>query len=132
MIKVIDAYSLLTFLEKQKGHEKIEALFLDAVEKNYDILMTAVNFGEIIYLVLQELGWEKAQKIEKILLTLPIQIVNVDKPLAREAAHLKATKKIPYPESFAAALAKSLKGELITGDKEFKVLENEIKIVWIT
>jgi predicted nucleic acid-binding protein len=34
-------------------------------------------------------------------------------------------------DAFAAALAKEKKAELVTGDPEFKPLENEIKINWI-
>jgi ribonuclease VapC len=39
--------------------------------------------------------------------------------------------RIAYADCFAAALAKSRKAELITGDKEFKLLEGEIKVEWI-
>jgi len=62
---------------------------------------------------------------------LPIEIIDVDIQLAREAARLKAYHKISYADCFAAALAKLHKGEVITGDKEFKAVENEIKIVWL-
>ena len=33
---------------------------------------------------------------------------------------------------FAATLAKLENGELLTGDKEFKEVENEVGILWIT
>jgi len=36
-----------------------------------------------------------------------------------------------YADAFAAALAKMKKAQLVTGDKEFKALEGEIKIIWI-
>jgi len=36
-----------------------------------------------------------------------------------------------YADAYAAALAKIKKATLVTGDKEFKALENEIKINWI-
>ncbi|MEW6457176.1 MAG: PIN domain-containing protein [Acidobacteriota bacterium] len=51
--------------------------------------------------------------------------------LAKEAARFKAAKKISYADCFAAALTKLHKGELITGDREFKALEDDIKISWI-
>ena len=93
--------------------------------------MTTVNFGEVYYIVLRECGQEKAREIEKIIRTLPINIIEVDLQLAIEAAHFKAAHKISYADCFAAALAKLNKGEVITGDKEFKLLENEVKIAWI-
>ena len=93
--------------------------------------MTSVNFGEVYYIVLRECGQEKADEIEKIIQTLPVEIVDVDIKLARDAARFKAVKKISYADCFAAALAKLHKGVLITGDKEFKVLDDEIKIAWL-
>lgn len=131
MTRILDAHGLLVFLEKESGFEKVESFFVKAVEKDNSLLMTSVNFGEVYYIVLRECGQEKAHEIEKIIRILPLEIIDVDMQLAKKAAHFKATKKISYADCFAAALAKLHKGELITGDKEFKALENEIKIAWI-
>lgn len=132
MTRVLDAHGLIVFLEKEPGFEKVESFFVSAVEKDNYLLMTSVNFGEVYYIVLRECGQEKANEIENIIKTLPIEIIDVDISLAREAACFKATKKISYADCFAAALAKLHKGEVITGDKEFKVIENEVKILWIS
>jgi PIN domain nuclease of toxin-antitoxin system len=131
MRKILDAHALLVFLEKEPGYEKVESLFVNAVEKDKSLLLTSVNFGEVYYIVLRECGQEKAQEIEKIIQSLPIDIIDVDLGLAREAARFKATNKISYADCFAAGLAKLHRGELITGDKEFKSLEKDIKIGWI-
>ncbi len=132
MTRVLDAHGLMVFFEKEPGFEKVEALFINAVEKDKNLLMTSVNFGEVYYIVLRECGREKAEEIEKIIQTLPIEIIDVDLDLAREAARIKAVKKISYADCFAAALAKLHKGELVTGDKEFKALEKDLKIFWIS
>ncbi len=131
MKRILDAHGLLVFLEKEAGFEKVKSFFVNAVEKDIYLLMTSVNFGEVYYIVLRECGQEKAHEIEKIIKTLPIDIVDVDIQLAKEAARFKATKKISYADCFAATLAKLHKGEIITGDKEFKAIENEIKIAWL-
>jgi ribonuclease VapC len=131
MTRVLDAHGLLVFLEKEAGYEKVEQSFVAAVEKDKYLLMTSVNFGEVYYIVLRECGQEKAHEIEKIIRTLPVEIIDVDMQVAREAARFKATHKISYADCFAAALAKLHKGEIITGDKEFKSVENEIKIAWL-
>jgi len=132
MRRILDAHALLVFLEKEPGYEKVESLFVNAIEKDKSLLMTSVNFGEVYYIVLRECGQEKAHEIEKIIRTLPIDIIDVDLGLAREAAQFKATKRISYADCFAAALTKHHKGELVTGDKEFKSLEKDIKIAWIS
>ena len=131
MTKVIDAHGLLIFLEKEAGYEKVEHYFIAAVERENPLLMTSVNYGEVYYIVLRECGEEKARSIEKIIKALPIEVVTVDMQLAREAGRFKATRKMSYADCFAAALAKIHKGEVITGDKEFKAVENEVKIAWI-
>lgn len=131
MIQILDAHGLLIFLEKEDGFKKVESFFMSAIEKNYFLLMTSVNFGEVYYIILRECGKDKAQELEKIIKTLPIEIVDVDIDIARQAACFKAIKKMSYADCFAAALAKLHKGEVITGDEEFKQVEDEIKIAWL-
>jgi len=131
MEKILDSHALMIFLEKEPGFEKIESLFIDATQKDNNLLMTTVNYGEVYYIVLRECGKEKLNEIEKIIDTLPIDIIDVDKNLAEQAARFKANKKISYADCFAAALAKSNDGEVITGDEEFRVLEKEVKILWV-
>jgi ribonuclease VapC len=131
MIRVLDSHGLLVFLEREPGFEKVKSLFVAALEEDNNLLMTSVNFGEVYYIVLREFGEKKVNEVEKIIQTLPIEIVDVDMQLAREAARFKAIKKISYADCFAAALAKLREGEIVTGDKEFKALEGEVKISWV-
>jgi predicted nucleic acid-binding protein len=131
MIRVLDTHGLLVFLEREPGFEKVKSLFVAALEEDNNLLMTSVNFGEVYYIVLREFGEKKVNEVEKIMQTLPIEIVDVDMQLAREAARLKAMKKISYADCFAAALAKLHEGEVVTGDKEFKALEGAVKISWV-
>jgi ribonuclease VapC len=131
MKRILDAHALLVFLERETGFEKVENFLNSALEKDNYLLMTSVNYGEVYYIVLRECGQDKADEIEKIIKTMPIEIVDVNIQLAKEAARLKAIKKISYADCFSAALAKIHRGELITGDREFKAVENEVKIAWI-
>ena len=131
MARILDSHGLMIFLENEAGFEKIETFFIDAYEKDSNLLMTTVNYGEVCYIILRECGQEKLNEIEKIIETLPIDIIDVDINLARQAACFKAGKKISFADCFAAALAKIHKGEVITGDEEFKVLEDEVKILWL-
>lgn len=131
MVKILDAHALLTFFEKEPGYEKVQAAFMNAVEKDSNLLMTSVNYGEVYYIVLRECGQQKAEEIERIIRRLPIDVVDVDIATAKEAARFKAKYKISYADCFAAALAKLKKGELLTGSQELGHPKNEIKISWI-
>ena len=132
MVKVLDAHALLTFFEKEPGYEKVQAALMNAVEKDVNLLMTSVNYGEVYYIVLRECGQQKADEIERIIRTLPIEIVDADIAMAKEAARFKAKYKISYADCFAAALTRMCKGELTTGDCEFSTIESDIKISWIS
>jgi predicted nucleic acid-binding protein len=131
MKRVLDSYALLAFFEKEPGFEKVESFLVEANEKHEYLLMSVVNYGEVYYIVLREYGKKKADEIESLILTLPIEMLDVNKAIVKEAAGFKAFKKISYADCFAAALAKMHQAELITGDKEFKEVEDEITVLWI-
>jgi predicted nucleic acid-binding protein len=129
--RVLDSWALLCYLEKESGFEKIIQVFEDAVNDSQPLLMTVVNWGEVYYQVARRYGDNRAREIERLIDSFPIILVDIDRNLTREAARLKATKKMAYADCFAAALAKQRKAELYTGDPEFKAVEKEIKILWL-
>jgi predicted nucleic acid-binding protein len=49
-----------------------------------------------------------------------------------EAARLKAKYAISYADAFAAATAKRIDGRVVTGDPEFKAIESEVAVHWLT
>jgi len=130
-VKVLDSWALLCYLEQEPGYEKIIELFEKAVESSKPLLMCIVNWGEVYYQVLRRFGEQKAQEIEKVIQTLPVSLVEANKEVTREAARIKAIKKMAYADCFAVALARLRKAELYTGDSEFKIVEKEIKVVWL-
>jgi|YelNatPaOPRAMG01_1025707.scaffolds.fasta_scaffold30275_2 ribonuclease VapC len=131
MIRILDSHALMIFFEREPGHDKVEQIFQNAIEKDDVILMTSVNYSEICYLILNACGPEKLNEIENIIQTLPIEIQFVDLQLSREAAKIRFNKKLSFVNSFTAALAKIKRAEIITGDKEFNLIEGEVKISWI-
>ena len=82
--------------------------------------------------VLRKDGPARWDEVARDLPTLPIKFHPVDRELADLAAGLKARFSLSLADAFAAALAKKLKAELVTGDAEFKPLEREIKVNWLT
>jgi predicted nucleic acid-binding protein len=129
--KVLDSWALLCYLEQEPGYEKIVELFDKAVESSKPLLMCIVNWGEVYYQVMRRFGDQKAREIEQLIQTLPITLIEANKELTREAARVKATKRMPYADCFAVALARLRKAEIYTGDPEFKAVEKDIKVVWL-
>ena len=62
---------------------------------------------------------------------LPIELVGIDRELVYQASLLKARRAIAFGDCFAAALAKREQCPVLTGDKEFKKLQQEIKVNWV-
>ena len=129
--KVLDSWALLCYLEQEPGFEKMIELFEKAVESSKPLLMCIVNWGEVYYQIARRFRDQKAQEIEQLMQTLPITLVEANKELTREAALIKATKRMAYADCFAVALARLKKAELYTGDPEFKAVEKDIKVVWL-
>jgi predicted nucleic acid-binding protein len=128
---VLDSYAVLAFLFKEKGHEIVLALFEKAVEADEKLLIASPNWAEIRYMVTRKAGSDKWDEIGAKLLGLPLDIIDADQGLAEAAGEIKAFHGMSLADCFAAALARSKKADVYTGDPEFKTVEGEQKIVWI-
>jgi len=129
--KVLDSWALMCYLEREPGYERIVELFEKAVESSKPLLMCIVNWGEVYYQVVRRFGEQKAEEIEQLIQTLPITLVEANKELTREAAGIKAVKRMAYADCFAVALARLKKAELYTGDSEFRAVEKDVKVGWL-
>lgn len=129
--KVLDSYALMAFFEDEPGADFVRGLLQKAVEGDTTLLMTVVNLGEVWYAIARSNSPEIADQYIHEIKGLGIEIVEVDWNLTRQAAAFKANGNISYADCFAAALAKLKKAELVTGDKEFKALEGEVKVAWV-
>src|SRR2546428_9917508 len=98
-------------------------IFRAARDSRKACLLSVVNWGEVYYITVREAGQQRADEVAHLISTLPIHIVTADLDLAKQAAMLKASKKMSYADCFAAALAKHRRVELVTGDKEFKQVD---------
>ena len=131
MTHVLDAFALTAYFEKEPGYEQVQALLTAAASANRKLYLSTVNWGEVHYVTHRNYGLEQANKIVNIIGSFPIDIVAVDLKIAKQAALFKVAHRLSYADCFAAALAKVKKSTLVTGDKEFKSLEGEIKITWL-
>lgn len=131
ILRVLDTYSLIVYLEGEAGKDKMIEIFRAARDSGRFLLLSVVNWGELFYITLRGAGRERADQVAHLISTLPIEIVSVDLDLAKQAAEFKATKRMSFADCFAAALAKSRKAELVTGDREFKQVAKDIRILWV-
>jgi ribonuclease VapC len=130
--QVLDSYALVAYFRDEPGAGHVEALLTKAAQADRPLHMTEVNYAEVKYTLLRKHGpaaWEAAARI---LVGLPIEFHPADRELAEVAADHKSRFKISLADAFAVALARKHKAELVTGDPEFKAIEKEIRIHWLT
>lgn len=128
---LFDAYAVLVYLKKQKGGDIVTALLMQSEQEGNPLLMSIINWGEVLYMIEREEGVPRVKEVEALLEALNIQIVAVTAEIIRQAARYKARGRISYADAIAAGTAKTHGAALVTGDQEFKALEKEIKIIWI-
>jgi predicted nucleic acid-binding protein len=132
---VLDAHALMVLFNDEPGAEEVEKLLLKAESGNPRLLMSVINWGEIYYSILRGASNEMADSKSHEIAGMRIELMPVDTrdlELVRQAAVFKATRKMSYADCFAAALAKIRDAELVTGDRDFKAVENDLKkIRWL-
>ena len=127
---VLDSHPLIRYFEQEEGWQEIAVLLQQASEEKCRLLLSVVNWGEMFYVTHREYGSEYAQKIVHALRHMPVSIQDANQEITLQAAMLKTKGRLSYADSFAAALAMKENCELVTGDKEFKSVEKEVKIRW--
>jgi predicted nucleic acid-binding protein len=133
-VYVLDSYALLAYLEAESGSDHVVELLETAKEGRCHLYMCVVNMGEVMYIVERERGLPKAHETLARIDELPIEIVNVDRPLTLAAAHLKMDYPIAYADCFAAALSQLKNATLVTGGPEFNKIRPDcnLSIEWLT
>jgi len=119
---VLDASAILRFTDKEPGFARVRDLFYDGAEGKAQLLLSAVNWGEIVA-VLYKKDSQTAEGMLANLAALPITIVPVDATAAENAGKFKWAFNVPYADAFAGALAAGYRAEhatLVTADYDFK------------
>ncbi len=122
---------MLAMFFGQPGMEQMRDLFHKAAEADKPMLIAAVNWAEVLYKLERKHGVAGVKTAQDFERTMPLDVAPLDRDLAESAAQLKNKHYLGLADAFAAALAKSKKAELVTGDTDFKALEKEIKINWL-
>ena len=128
---VLDSWPVMAYLQGGTAAKQVIEVIAEAHDDGHELLMSVVNAGEVWYSVAKRTDPKRADEAIDLLRSLGIKFVNVDWPTTKIAASYKVRGGISYADCFAAALARESKAVLITGDKEFEQLNNEISIVWL-
>lgn len=128
---VLDSFAILALLGKEPGSGEVAHLLQKAQSGTARLLLTWVNLGEVAYIVERRWGEKRLHQVLATLEATVLEVVPVERELALAAAHIKAAHLLAYADSFAAALAEKARATLVTGDPEFRGLEESIHIHWL-
>jgi predicted nucleic acid-binding protein len=128
---VFDASALFAFLQKRPGAPKVNRILKGAMRGEVQILMSAVNYGEVYGRILRDHGLDQALNTMRAVGPLPIEILDATSQRAFHAAEVKARYKLYYVDSFAAALTIERKATLVTSDSDFRRLGHTFQVAWL-
>ena len=123
---------MLAYLDGEPAAHDVRRVLRNARRKHVTVLFSIINYGESLYIIEREHGLQQAQRAVGIIDQLALHVVPADRSLVFEAAHAKARYPISYADAFSVALAKRSHGRVMTGDPEFKAVESEIPIQWLS
>lgn len=128
---ILDSFALLSHFQDESGSGRIVELMTQALKGECRLLMSLINLGEVCYIIERQRGLSAVHLALAAVENLPIEILPADRDSVLAAAHLKAQFSFAYADAFAATLAQAHSAVLLTGDPEFKALQNIIQIEWL-
>ena len=129
-VYVIDAQPVVAFIKREAHWQRIGDAFKAATNGEITLRLTTVNAGEVIMAAERDFG---AIVTHRTLESIQrwTTIVDVDLELAARAGWFKLRGGISLADCFAAALAHRDGVPLITGDPEFRRVEDVVRIAWL-
>lgn len=128
---VLDSFALLAYFQDEPIADRIQKFLENARKGKCRLFFSLINLGELLYIIERRGGIAKAQDALALLRQLPVEILTVDEQIIFAAAHIKANHPISYADAFVVAVAVQANAAIITGDPEFRSVEDIAKIEWL-
>ncbi len=106
---VLDSFALMALLEDESGASCVQELLERAARRERELFMSVLNLGEVLYTVESRHGLEAPQQV----------LATVDQAGVGNA------------DCFVGALAQHLGGTIVTGDSDFRRIEDVVPIKWL-
>jgi len=118
---VLDASALIALLSAEDAHhERAVVEFGEASDRNDDLSMASSVYSEIMVHALRR---QRGDDIDRLVDRLCIEIVTVDRVIARQAAELRAVHRtLRLPDALALATAQAREARLLTLDERLSQL----------
>jgi len=130
-VYLLDSFALLAYLNDEAGCTRVQEILALAEGRKCRVVMCLVNLGEVLYITERERGLAMAQGVLALTESLALELLDASRDLVLDAAHIKANHPLSYSDAFATAAAVRENAVVVTGDPEFKSVEELIKIEWL-
>jgi len=129
---VLDSSALIRLVDNEAGADRVEAILKACVAGQAEILISAVQWGEVAGNLRKRFGAAREQAVLSILLPSEATIVPASGVRAVRAADLKVDRKLPYADAFALDLAMDSPDHvLVTADYGFKAVADLARIEFL-
>jgi len=128
---MLDSFALLRFFQKESGYAPVKAVLEDAQAGRACAMLNVINMGEVIYTVQRRFGQQAKMDVLKHINLLDIVILPAPNDLVFRAAELKARYAMSFADTFALASALEHNATIVTGDPEFRQVEQLVRILWV-
>lgn len=121
---VLDTSAVVAFLADEPGAQDVGKYRLVSG-------IPFIALTELYYLVSSRKGKEEADHIYGLVKSWALPILMPDEKIILAAGRLKFQYRLGIADSYIAAFAWASKKHLLSKDKDFSVLQDEIKIHWV-
>lgn len=126
-----DAYAILCYVQGEPGGQRVKDILTACREQQMTSCMSKLNLGEVYYKTIRSMGQDQADELLEVFNQLPVEQIGLSDDLLWAACRLKAQYPMSLADCFAAVTAMQEKAVLLTGDPEFKQVEDRVQIEWI-
>jgi len=128
---VLDTFALLALVQDEPGAGRVQRLLAGIGAGEVALHMCAMNAAEAL-----DILWRRSDELTARVMIADLGIIGVQfhdatLQLSLQAGALKAQYPMALGDCYAAALAQQLDATLVTGDPEFKQVEDVVKIEWL-
>ena len=131
---ILDAWPVMEWAEGKEPAASEFAALIEAAERGeFQLSMSRINHGEVVYLVRKNFSATMASEFLDSFRNFPLQLLSVSDGLIDAAVELKSRFPISFADAFAAAQAMEFNVPLLTGDRDFLLLRDAglLRVHWV-
>jgi len=119
---ILDTSALIAYLCDEKGASQVEKLLPSSS-------LPFICLSELYYLIWNKKGRAEADKIYGLVKSWGLPVLFPNERVMLNAGRIKAIYKLGISDSYIAAFCLEHNAELVTKDKDYKVLGTEISLL---